>query len=226
MALRVSIIDYEMGNLFSVKRACENVGLDPVITSDKRVLMDADALILPGVGAFGDAMTNLRSLDLVSPIRDFVDQGKPFMGICLGMQLLMSESEEFGNFKGLDIITGSVVKFAPIDKDNNSVKVPQVGWNRIHPLLQGKERKWGSSPLQDIDDGEYMYFVHSYYTVPEDPEVVLACTIYEGTEYASSLFKKNIFACQFHPEKSAAEGLKIYKNWSLMIRPVHEEGKR
>lgn len=202
------------------------MGLTPVITSDKSVLMDASGVILPGVGAFGDAMDNLRRLDLIGPIKDFIGSGKPFMGICLGLQLLMSESEEFGRHEGLDVIRGSVVRFPNTVLEGQKIKVPQVGWNRIHPPLQGKGRQWENSPLQGIEADEYMYFVHSFYTVPVDPEVVLAYTTYEGTEYASSLFKNNVFACQFHPEKSAIEGLKIYKNWSLLIRLIHEEGRR
>jgi len=212
--LQVAIIDYEMGNLFSVKRACEYVGLKPVITADKSIINDSDAMILPGVGAFGDAMNNLRKLDLITPIKEFIETGKPFMGICLGMQLLMTESEEFGNHQGLNIIKGRVIKFP---YKNSEIKVPQVGWNQIFMPLLAKENHWEKSPLKDIKNGEFMYFVHSYYPKPESADAVLSTTIYEETKFCSSLLWKNVFAVQYHPEKSAKEGIRIYKNWALMI---------
>ncbi len=205
----VAIIDYGMGNMFSVKRACEHVGLEPLIAHTESMLMNSSAAILPGVGAFGDAMDNLKKMGLVEPIKKFVASGKPFMGICLGMQLLMSDSEEFGKHKGLDIIKGPVRRFPPVKSGGGVVKVPQVGWNQIRPSLL----KWDASPLKNIEKDAYMYFVHSYYVVPEDKGVVLSVTDYEGTEYCSSILWKNIFACQFHPEKSADQGLTIYSNW-------------
>lgn len=214
---QVAIIDYGMGNLFSVQRACQEVGLGPVITSDKKVILDSAAAILPGVGAFGDAMSNLKKLGLVTPIKKFIESGKPFMGICLGMQLLMSQSQEFGNFKGLDIIKGSVVKFPNIHSGNQKTKVPQVGWNRILLPAQKKEGYWSNSLLKDIAAGTFMYFVHSYYAIPLASGVILSVTNYEDTEYCSSLSYENIFACQFHPEKSASTGLKIYNNFSSAV---------
>src|SRR3972149_7122485 len=176
--LMVAIIDYESGNLFSVKRACENAGLRPVITSDVSVIMDSNAVILPGVGAFEDAMDNLGKLDLITPINEFIETGKLFMGICLGMQLLMTESEEFGNHKGLNIIKGNVIRFPSNNSDDNKIKVPQVGWNQIF-RPSTNEDCWDKSPLKDIKNGEFMYFVHSYYPQPEDTEVVLSTTTYE-----------------------------------------------
>ena len=166
--LQVAIVDYEMGNLFSVKRVCECIGLNAVITADRSVIMGSDAMILPGVGAFSDAMNNLRKLDLVSSINEFIATGKPFMGICLGMQLLMTESEEFGNNKGLDIIKGSVVRFPTENSGNKRNKIPQVGWNQIFLPSFASENFWDNSPLQNIRNGEFMYFVHSYYPVPAD----------------------------------------------------------
>jgi len=214
---QIAIIDYEMGNLFSVERACEHVGLNPQITSDISVIMNSDGLILPGVGAFGDAMKNLWELDLVSPIKDFIATGKPFMGICLGMQLIFSESEEFGSHEGLDIIKGSVVKFPSMNDKGKKIKVPQVGWNRIWKPTDAGKSSWETTPLKNVPDGEFMYFVHSYYPVSADKNVVLSHTDYEGTDFCSSVFHENVFACQFHPEKSASEGLKIYKNWAAII---------
>lgn len=216
--LQIAIIDYEMGNLFSVKRACEQAGLDVLITADASVIMSSDAAILPGVGAFGDAMDNLRRLDLVVPIKEFVKTGKPFMGICLGMQLLMSDSEEFGYHKGLNIIEGSVVRFPAENREGGKIKVPHVGWNKIFQPSSEDLTYWNESPLKNIMSGEFMYFVHSYYAVPSDKRAVLSTTTYEGTQFCSGIFLRNVFACQYHPEKSAAEGIKIYKNWASAIK--------
>jgi len=215
---QIAIIDYGMGNLFSVKRACEQVDLYPLVTADATEIMRSDAMILPGVGAFGDAMSNLKRLGMIAPIKEFIESGRPFIGICLGMQLLMSESEEFGSNKGLDIIKGTVVKFPTRGNDQRTIKVPQVGWNRIYRAHHAAESVWQNSHLQDIKNNEYMYFVHSFYTVPEDPKVILSLTKYEDTEYSSSISFNNIFACQFHPEKSATAGMKIYANIASLIK--------
>lgn len=209
----VSIIDYGMGNLFSVRQACEHVGVNPVVTSDKSVIESSDALILPGVGAFGDAMSFLQRLDLISPIKDFISAGKPFLGICLGLQLLMDESEEFGIHKGLGIIPGKVIKFPRQNSDGSRNKVPQVGWNKITKNPLSLKRDWVNTPLMNIMDAEFMYFVHSFYAAPEQKELILTLTKYGQTEYCSSLLYGNIFAVQFHPEKSSLEGIKIYRNW-------------
>lgn len=215
---KVAIIDYGMGNMFSVVRACEQVGMRPILTSNKEVILEAEGVILPGVGAFGDAMKNLKAMDLVLPIKDFISSGKPFMGICLGLQLLLSESEEFGANKGLDIIKGSVIKFPTVNKNGERKKVPQVGWNRIYQPLTPNGNLWKKSPLEDVRNEEYMYFVHSFYCVPENTEVILSLTDYEGTEYCSCVLLENVFACQFHPEKSAAEGLRIYQKWAQTLK--------
>lgn len=213
---RVAIIDYEMGNLFSVKNACNYIGLSPVITSEASVILSSDAIIFPGVGSFGDAMDNLKRLDLISPIKDFVATGSPFMGICLGLQLLFSESEEFGIHRGLGIIEGSVVKFSAGKGKGPAIKIPHIGWNQIF-RPDGSSFCWDKSPLKNLKEGEFMYFVHSYYAKPVSQDTVLSATVYEDTHFCSSLMRKNVFACQFHPEKSAMEGLKIYKNWAGMI---------
>lgn len=210
---KVAIIDYEMGNMFSVQHACEFVGLEPFISSNPDQIMSADAAILPGVGAFGDAMRNLQRLDLINPIKEFINSGKPFMGICLGMQLLFSESEEFGDFGGLNVIKGTVNKF-PLKNNNLRLKVPQIGWNQI---CYSKEREL-LFPFKDVKNGEYMFFVHSFYVKPESNQDIATYTTYEGFEYCSSILRENIFASQFHPEKSAKEGIKIYKNWANNIR--------
>lgn len=204
--MKIAIIDYQLSNLFSVKHALDFLKVDSKITSDKSIVADSDAAILPGVGAFGDAMKNLKDFNLINTIKDFIEKGKPFMGVCLGMQLLFSESEEFGSHKGLDVIKGKVIKFVKRDK---KIKVPQIEWNQI--LRTGKD--WDHSPLKNIKNGEFMYFVHSYYVVPQNSSVVLSETIYEEIRYCSSLLKDNVFATQFHPEKSGTEGIKIYKDW-------------
>ena len=211
----VSIVDYGRGNLFSVKQACEQAGLRPVITASASVIADSDALILPGVGAFGDAMESLQKMDLGPAIRDFIASGRPFMGICLGMQLLMNESNEFGIHKGLDIIKGRVIRFPDKDAENKISKVPQVGWNRIFRNHSGGRNGWQGTPLRNVNDAEFMYFVHSYYAVPTEKETVLSTSTYGGMEYCSSILWKNVFAVQFHPEKSSREGIKIYREWGL-----------
>jgi len=204
------IVDYGMGNMFSVLRACASAGLDAVLTSDRKELESADAVILPGVGAFGPAMENLNKLDLAAPLKDFCASGKPFLGVCLGFQLLMTESEEFGTNRGLDIIKGTVRKF-PVP-NSEGAKVPQIGWNAIK-----KVGSWDGTALEGLADGEYMYFVHSFYVAPEKPETTCSLTSYAGVDYASSVSSGNVFACQFHPEKSAWNGLKIYKNFKKRV---------
>ncbi len=210
--LKTAIVDYGMGNLFSVKQACSWAGLEPLITSDKGLIASSDALILPGVGAFSRAMANLKRLNLISPLRDFIASGKPFMGICLGMQLLMTESEEFGLHKGLGVIKGTARKFPA----NKGVKVPQIGWNGIRSI--SKKKSWKGTFLNGIRSGELMYFNHSYYCPLKDKAIGLSFTEYAGIRYFSSFLVNNIFACQFHPEKSAFEGLRIYKNWSALVK--------
>jgi glutamine amidotransferase len=211
---RVAIIDYQMGNMFSVKHACTYVGLEPVITTDKKVIQDADAVILPGVGAFGQAMENLRSLDLIEIIHEYVNSDRPFMGICLGMQLLFSESEEFGIHQGLDIIQGPVKRFPNQTPEGRPCRVPQMGWNEIYRPHNGS---WDNSPLAIIIPKTCMYFVHSFYVVPDRQSDILSLTSYEGTEYCSAILRNNVFATQYHPEKSGLEGIKIYQHWAKNI---------
>lgn len=214
---KVAIIDYNAGNLFSVQHACSFIGLDSKITSNKKEILDADGAILPGVGAFGEAMDNLQKMGLIEPIKEFVASGKPFMGVCLGLQLLFSESEEFGLHKGLDLVKGRVIKFPAANNEGRIIKVPQIGWNQVVPPSNNQTR-WDNSPLSNTVQGEFMYFVHSFFVKPTEPEDILSLTNYEGIEYCSSIQKNNIFATQFHPEKSAEEGIKIYQNWAKAIK--------
>jgi glutamine amidotransferase len=209
---KVLIIDYMLGNLFSVNQAFINIGLNIKITSNPADVEMADAIVLPGVGAFNDAMNNLGSLNLIEPIKRHVNAGKPFMGICLGLQLLFSESEEFGYTKGLDLVKGNVKRFNNINREGETRKVPQISWNQIFKV---GDHTWKNTPLEGLKEGEFLYFVHSFFVEPAE-SVGLSHTNYDGHDYISSIIKNNIFACQFHPEKSAREGLKIYNNWAII----------
>jgi len=217
---RVAIVDFSLGNLFSVKQACEYVGLQAHITSTRKGIETADAVILPGVGAFGDAMASLRKLDLVDLLRDLAASDIPLMGICLGVQLLMTESYEFGSHQGLGIISGPVVRFDNPQEDGKILKVPHIGWNRIY---RGKDNRdegadpWTDTLLAGLAEGQCMYFVHSYIVQPEDPAVILTTTHYGHIEFCSGLRKGNVFACQFHPERSGSQGLKIYRNLAIQL---------
>jgi imidazole glycerol-phosphate synthase subunit HisH len=212
---KVAIVDFGLGNLYSVRQACMHVNIDAEITSSKDVISKANAVILPGVGAYGDAMKALHRLDLVTVLRDFSQSEKPFLGICLGMQLLMSESHEFGTHRGLDIITGTVVPLGRPHVEARQLKVPQIGWNQIHSSENSK--KWDNSILNGLSFGEYMYFVHSFMVKPENPNVTLAVTQYGDVSFCSSLQFGNIFACQFHPERSGKKGLQIYQNFAAFL---------
>jgi glutamine amidotransferase len=220
--ISVAIVDYGLGNLYSVQRACDHVGLQAAITTDPEVVRKADGIILPGVGAFGDAMSTLRGHGLVDVLREAIAADVPFMGICLGVQLLMTESHEFGRHEGLGIIEGDVVPFdGPRDGDRR-LKVPEVCWNRVIA-----KKPWTDTPLEDMPDGQHMYFVHSYYVRPADPSVVLSTTRYGDVEYCSSVARGNLFACQFHPERSGSEGLVVYRTWAAQVaaRTAHERKK-
>lgn len=217
MSKKIIIVDYGLGNLFSVQHAFSHLGVTTLVSSDKETILNADALVLPGVGAFGEAMHNLNELQLVEPIKNFIEGGKPFLGVCLGMQLLFTESEEFGNSNGLNIIPGKIRKFAHTGSNGIPAKVPQIAWNRISKPKDCLV-DWSNTILKYVEDGEYMYFVHSYYVEPENRENILSETNYEGFVYCSSVVKNNVFATQFHPEKSAIEGLKIYKNWLKLFK--------
>jgi glutamine amidotransferase len=231
--VKAAILDYGLGNLFSVGNACAFAGMLPIITSSAREILAADLVILPGVGAFGDAMESLRKLDLIKPLQDIAASDKPLFGICLGMQLLMAESHEFGHHQGLGFIKGSVVRLDASVESSASVqnphesgngrqtKIPQVGWNRIFgpddQMSQPKHGEpegeiWSDTALKGLNSGEYMYFVHSFYAKLEIRNEVLSTSTYGNVEFCSSLKQKNIFACQFHPERSGPRGLSIYRN--------------
>lgn len=227
-AVRVAIVDYGLGNLFSIRHACERAGLQTIISSSPREISATDAVILPGVGAFGDAMQSLAKLDLVSCLQDIASSPKPLVGICLGMQLMLTEGHEFGTHRGLGIIEGEVVRLEePVD-GKRSFKIPQIGWNQIHLTgynytVGGPETNWKSPMLAGVPDMEYMYFSHSFYAKPTNSNVVVSTTRYGTTEFCSSIRLGSIFAYQFHPERSGSSGLRIYENLAEMIRTQNPE---
>lgn len=191
-----------MGNLRSVQKGFERTGHEAVVTSDPKAILNASKVVLPGVGAFPDCMRNLEQNGLVDAVKKSISSGKPFLGICLGLQLLFTESEEFGISKGLDVIKGKVIRFKIQD---STLKIPHMGWNSI-------EIKRRPPALQDVPDNGHVYFVHSFHVVPEDKGVIATTTQY-GIEFVSSIWKDNIFAVQFHPEKSQSLGLSILKRF-------------
>lgn len=202
----IAVIDYGMGNLRSVQKAFEAVGATAQVTSDPKTILSADSVVLPGVGAFKDCMDNLTRLNLVEAIHKTIKSGKPFLGICLGLQLLFDQSREFGVINGLGVLPGKVVRF---DLENDpGMKVPHMGWNTVTVK--------DSSPLFDSDsDPSYYYFVHSYYVVPQDSEIIATTTQY-GVEFVSGIEKDNIHAFQFHPEKSQKTGLALLRKFSQL----------
>ena len=210
----IAIIDYKMGNLRSVAKAFENVGAKVCVTSSKVKLRKAKAIVLPGVGAYAAGMRSLRSLKLIPEIKNIVDSRTPFLGICLGMQLLLTESEEHGIHKGLDIIPGKVVKF------RSNLKIPHMGWNTIEKIKSKNlvgERLASSRLLKGVKDESYFYFVHSYYVKPKSRNVVLAKTEY-GQKFACVIGIDNVYGIQFHPEKSSDLGMKIVENFCKICK--------
>ena len=200
----IAIVDYGMGNLRSVEKGFLKVGVDARVVTDPNAVDDAQAVVLPGVGAFRDCMRNLKEMSLTESIVRSIQKGKPYLGICLGLQVLFTESEEFGIHKGLDILKGKVLRF------QINLKVPHMGWNNVRiqrrpPIFDG------------IQDETFFYFVHSFYVLPDDNDVVATTTDY-GITFASMVWKDNIFATQFHPEKSQETGLKILENFGDFVR--------
>jgi imidazole glycerol-phosphate synthase subunit HisH len=200
----IAIVDYGMGNLRSVEKGFQKVGVEAQVVSDAKSVDNARAVVLPGVGAFRDCMKNIETLSLIEPIVKSIRSGKPFLGICLGLQILFTESEEFGIHKGLDILPGKVLRFQ-VD-----LKVPHMGWNtvkllRIPPIFK------------DIKDNSFFYFVHSYYVAPEENNLIAGTTEY-GIPFTSMIWKENIVATQFHPEKSQQTGLQILRNFGDWVK--------
>jgi glutamine amidotransferase len=203
----ITIIDYEMGNLRSVEKAFEKLGFAARVSADPQDIKSAAKVVLPGVGAFRDCIHNLRQGGFVAPLLEHVAAGKPLLGICVGMQMLFDESEEFGRHRGLGLIPGKVLRFPPGMVENGErLKVPHMGWNTIR-------LKQSSPILADIAEGSYVYFVHSYYCAAENPADVAASCTYGEIEFCASVWHDNILATQFHPEKSQKIGLQIFKNF-------------
>ncbi len=202
----IAIVDYGMGNLRSVKRAFESLGFSTNVTRNPEEILNSAGLVLPGVGAFGDCMKNLELYDLARPIKNFIKRGKPFLGICLGLQLLFKESEESPGVTGLGILKGKVVRFPRLNGER--LKIPHMGWNQI-------EIEKELLILKGIPQGSWFYFVHSYFPKPEDKSIIALRTRH-GIEFTAAVQKENIFACQFHPEKSSTLGLRILENFALI----------
>ncbi len=207
----IAIIDYGMGNLRSVQKGFEAVGAEAIVTSDSQKILSAKSIVLPGVGAFKACMDNLEQFGLIDTVKKSVQSGKPFLGICLGLQLLFSQAEEFGSVSGLDILKGKVVGFKDAQPQSDSgdpLKIPHMGWNNVevkpsHPLFDS------------VPNRSYFYFVHSYYVVPEDKATIATTTNY-GIEFVSGIHHENIHAFQFHPEKSQQLGLTVLRNFSKL----------
>ncbi|MGJ7920217.1 imidazole glycerol phosphate synthase subunit HisH [Neobacillus sp. LXY-4] len=201
----IGIIDYGMGNLFSVSKALERLNVPYFISENKDELLAADALLLPGVGAFRDAIERLNETGLADMVRSYIASGKPLLGICLGMQLLFEESEENGVTKGLGILPGRVVRFAGHTKEGQAYKVPHMGWNKLHYLHE-------SPILKEITE-DYVYFVHSYYVTTEDRDVVIAEAEYD-VRVPAVVGRGNVYGMQFHPEKSSRLGMELLRNFT------------
>lgn len=204
----IAILDYDAGNIKSVEKALQLLGEETVLTRDRDTILSADHVILPGVGAFGDAMANLEKYGLVEVIREVVKQQIPFLGICLGLQLLFESSEETPGVEGLGILKGKILRIP----ETEGLKIPHMGWNSLHLQNQGRL-------FANIPEDTYVYFVHSYYLQAKDPFIVKAVCSY-GTQIHASVEQGNVFACQFHPEKSSTWGLEILKNFAAIGREV------
>ena len=212
---KISIIDYGVGNLRSLIRAFEYFGSDVAIVEDASLILQSDAIVLPGDGAFKAGIRGLAVRNLTAGVLDFAKAGKPLFGICLGAQILMSDGYEFGHCGGLALIDGKVIKFPKLAK---WTKIPQIGWNS---LTRPKGKRWEGSLLDKIKPGSNVYFIHSYIMEPKNNDHILAMTEYGGYDFASVIAKGNILGCQFHPEKSATVGLAIIKNFIDLMERKH-----
>ena len=214
MINEVIIIDYGIGNIFSVSQAFKKIGVEIVVTSNPKIIEEAKRLVLPGVGAFHKGMKALHDLELDKTIIKSANKGVPLIGICLGMQMLLDESDEFEVTKGLGLISGRVEKFPKIKDKNNLIKVPQINWHEIVPAESSI--KWENSLLKEHSSNDSLYFVHSFVARPSNMDNILANYNYFGTQIPAIIINDNIIGCQFHPEKSGEAGLKILKNFMSM----------
>jgi len=214
----VVIVDYGVGNLFNVQRSFQHLGAHSEISRDPDAVRTARRLLLPGVGAFEAGMQHLREYGLIGALREYAESGRPLLGICLGMQLLMSQSDENGLRDGLDLVRGRVVRFQGPESETRGFKIPQIGWNALkRPYGMGShaasDDRWKDTVLDGLGVESYVYFIHSYFVVPDDPAVVAAVTDYGKDRFCSVLKKDNLTGCQFHPERSGETGLRILKNF-------------
>ena len=214
---KITIVDYGMGNIFNLSRALEELNCDVEVSSDVDKIKNADKLLLPGVGAFKDGINGLKAKNLDIAINEYILKERPIMGICLGMQLLLSSSEENGQHQGLDIIKGTVKKFKKPNQKSADYKIPQIGWNTLNPLNKNSNFEgysdWKDTILNGFIESPYMYFLHSYYVMLNYPEIIVAQTSYGQNQFCSVFQKNNIIGCQFHPERSAEKGLKLLNNF-------------
>lgn len=221
MKPNIVIVDYGLGNIFSIQKAFGYLGMPTECTADAKKIMSADALILPGVGAFEDGMQGLRKRGLTSVIADFSKSGRPLLGICLGMQLLMTTSEEFGHHEGLNLILGRVKRISS-GNEISQAKVPHVGWNKVN-AYHNFPNPWAHTILKGLPDGFLTYFLHSYAVIPDNALHTLAQTEYGGHTFCSAVYKDNIYGVQFHPEKSAEAGLEVLRNFMSVTRGANHE---
>ncbi|MFA5156149.1 MAG: imidazole glycerol phosphate synthase subunit HisH [Candidatus Omnitrophota bacterium] len=206
----VAVVDYGLGNLFSIERALKHIGADCLITDNKDAIINCERVILPGVGAFADAMKGLEAKGLIGALNKIAEKKVPLLGICLGMQLMMTESEEFGRHNGLGLVCGKVVRLQETPSLEARTKVPHIGWNTIN----GSDgSRWEKTMLEGLENGEFMYFVHSYAVMPDEYSCVLATTTYGKDKFCSVMATGSIMGCQFHPEKSAEAGLGILRKF-------------
>lgn len=208
---KIVIVDYGVGNLYSLIGAFRFFGVEPIVTEDAKILKEADGIIIPGVGSFEAGMRGLQLRGLVDAIKEIAQSNRPILGICLGAQLMLSEGREFGVFEGLNIMKGRVVRFPVLI---GSEKVPQIGWNTILP---SQNNSWEHSILNSCGKKDQVYFVHSYVLEPESDQNVLALSMYGGHTFCSAIKKGNIYGFQFHPEKSGAVGLKFINNFITLV---------
>ena len=206
---KVGIVDYGLGNLFSIERALQHIGADCLISDNPEELLECERVVLPGVGAFADAMKGLKG-GLADALKKVIDRGIPLLGICLGMQLMMTESEEFGRHRGLGLIRGKAVRLQETLSTKARVKIPHIGWNSLNSKGKGA---WARTILEGLEEGTFVYFVHSYIVVPDDRACVLATTEYGKDKFCSVVSSGSIIGCQFHPERSGEVGLNILRNF-------------
>jgi imidazole glycerol-phosphate synthase subunit HisH len=210
-APEVAVIDYGMGNLLSVRRGLEHCGARVIVTADSEAILAARFVVLPGVGAFANGMLELGNRNLDAVAREVVARGTPLLGICLGMQMLLDESDEFGTTAGLGLIPGRVIPVPPMDLDHHPQKIPHIGWNAL--VLPEGRRDWNGTLLQDVAPGDAVYFVHSFMASPADSRHRIADCLYGGVAISAAIGRDNVFGCQFHPEKSGEVGLTVLKRF-------------